>query len=229
MKKLYKLEHYGKDKQGWLAHRGIGGSSVSALYGKNKYKNALDIYCASVNPTEEKKDKDTPNTLHGKRVEKPVAEIFASHHPEYILKYPRDITMARRIDKPFMTYTPDALLIEVETGRKGIYEGKTRVVQNKKEADDWRAGILPQQYVLQVLQGLAVMNDYEFIELNVELVFINYDTGKYSHSELFSKKLERSKCEAQIQDVEKVQTDFEENHIQKQIPPDLEIEIEYEE
>ena len=229
MKKLYKIEHYGKDKQDWLKHRGYGGSSVSALFGKNKYKNSLDIYCAAINPTEEKQSKETSSTIYGHSAEKPIAEIFALHHPEYQLIYPEDIVMYRRIDKPFMTYTPDAELIELETGRKGIYEGKTRVVQGKQEADEWRAGILPEMYVLQVLQGFAVKNDAKFIDLCVELIFIDYDTGKWASSEIRSFHLERKKCKKGIRAVEEVQTDFELNHIQSRIPPDVEIEIEYEE
>ena len=229
MKKLYTVEHYKKDKQEWLKHRGFGGSGVSALFGKNKYKNALDLWCASVNPTEEKKDSQTANTIYGSNAEKPIAELFALHHPEYELKYPKDITMYRRKDKPYMTYTADALLIELATGRKGIYEGKTRVVQSKKETDEWRSGILPEQYVLQVLQGLAVLNDFDFIELCVELIFVNYDTGKYASSEIRSFHLERENVIDAIQRVEQVQTDFEENNIKLGIPPNLEIEIEIEE
>lgn len=229
MKKLYIVEHYHKDKQEWLKHRGFGGSSVSALFGKNKYKNALDIYCAAMNPTEEKQDKQTASTIYGSKAERPVAELFALHHPEYKLIYPKGITMYRRKDKPFMTYTADAILVELETGRKGIYEGKTRLVQSRADAEEWRNGNPPEQYVLQVLQGLAVLNDFDFVELNVELIFINYDTGKYSHSEIFSKRLERENVKEAIETIEQVETEFEENNIQQQIPPDLKIEIEYEE
>ena len=223
--KKYQVEHYGKDKQEWLKHRGFGGSSVSALFGKNKYKNALDIYCSAVNPTGEKKDKDTASTIYGTQAEKPVAQLFALHHPEYELIYPDDITLYRRIDKPYMTYTADALLKEIETKRLGIYEGKTRVVQSKAEADEWRAGILPEQYVIQCLQGLAVINDAKFVVLHVELIFVDYDTGKYASSELRSFRVERNDVKSAVKKVEKIQTDFQENHIDKRIPPNLEIEI----
>lgn len=228
-KPLYKVEHYGKDKQEWLKHRGFGGSSVSALFGKNKYLNELDIYCSAVNPSDEKHDNQTSSTIHGKKAEKPICDIFALHHEEYEVIYPKDITMYRRIRKPFMTYTADALLIEKATHRKGIYEGKTRVIQNKQEADEWRDGILPEQYVIQVLQGLAVLNDYDFIELCVELIFVDYDTGKWKCSEIRSFHLEREQCKNAIKKVEKVQTDFHHNHIVKRIPPDLKIEIEIDE
>ena len=225
MKKLYKVEHYGRDKQGWLKQRGYGGSSVSALFGKNKYKNVLDIYCSAVAPKDEIEDKQTANTIYGQKAEKPVAELWSLNHPKYKLIYPKTITMYRRIDKPYMTYTADALLEEIATGRKGIYEGKTRVVQSKAEPDEWRAGILPEQYVLQVLQGFAVKNDTDFIVLCVELKFIDYDTGEYASSEIRSYVLERKDCLEAIQKVEDKQTEFEENHIIPRIPPNLEIEI----
>lgn len=225
MKKLYKVEHYKKDRKDWLKNRGFGGSGVSALFGKNKYKNALDIWCSAVNPKDDIEDKQTANTEYGHKAEKPICDIFALHHPEYKVIYPKDIVMFRRKDKPYMTYTPDALLIEIATGRNGIYEGKTRVVQSKAEADEWRSGILPEQYVLQVLQGLAVKNDADFIELNVELQFINYDTGKYASSEIRSFHLERTQCLNAISKVEERQTDFHEYNIKQMIPPDLVIEV----
>ena len=225
MKKLYTVEHYGKDRQGWLAHRGFGGSSVSALFGKNKYQNALDIWCSAMNPSDEKNEKQTSSTLYGSRAEKPICDIFALHHEEYEVKYPKSIQMMRRTDKHYLTYTPDALLIEKATGRKGIYEGKTRIVQNKAETEEWRNGILPEQYVLQVLQGLVVLNDYDFVELCVELIFVNYDTGKYASSEIRSFHLERKDVLEAIKKVEQVETDFYEKHIVNKIPPDLKIEI----
>lgn len=224
--KKYQVEHYAKDKQDWLKHRGYGGSSVSALFGKNKYKNVLDIYCASVNPTEEKQNKDNASTIYGTKAEKPIADIFALHHPEYELIYPDDITMYRRIDKPYMTYTADGLLKEKATKRLGIYEGKTRVVRSKEEADEWRAGILPDQYVIQCLQGLAVINDAKFVDLCVELIFVNYDTGKYQSSEIRSYHLERKNVKNEVKKVEKRQTEFELNNIQKRVPPNLTIEVE---
>jgi len=226
MKKLYKVEYYGKDRQEWLKHRGFGGSSVSAIFGKNPYMNKLDIYCSSVNKSEEKKEKHTASTQYGVEAEELVAKFFAIHLKKYEVSYPQEITMYRRVDKPFMTYTADGILKEVETGRKGILEIKTHLVQSKADADEWRAGNIPLNYTLQVLQGLAVINDAKFVEVCVELVFINYDTGEWQSSEIRHVKLERTKCRKQIKDVENEETKFYENHIKNMIPPNLEIKVE---
>lgn len=227
MGKLYRVEHY-KSKDEWLKARtkGFGGSSVSALFGKNKHKTALDIYCSAVNPTEELDKKQTASTIYGHKAEKPICDLFALHHDEYKVRYPKTITMYVRKDKPFMMYTADGILVEKATSRKGIYEGKTRVVQNKAEADQWRSGILPEQYVIQCLQGLAVINDAQFVDLCVELIFVNYDTGKYASSEIRSFHLEREKCLEAIAKVEQVQTEFENYNIKQRIPPDVVIEVE---
>ena len=228
MKKLYKVEKY-STKEAWLSSRAksFGGSSVSALFGKNKYKDALDIWCSATNSKDEaKEDKQTASTEYGHNAEKPVCDIFALHHKEYEVKYPKTITLYRRKDYPYMSYTADAIIKEIATGRKGIYEGKTRIVQNKAEADEWRAGILPEQYVLQVLQGLVVINDAQFVELCVELIFIDYDTGHWKSSEIRSFHLERSQCESAIEKVMKREIEFYTENIEKMIPPDLIVEVE---
>ena len=227
MKKLYKVEHYGKNREDWLAHRGIGGSSVSAIFGKNPYMNALDIYCSAVNPSDEKKDKDTASTIYGKKAEELIARFFDNHLGDiYELRYPKSITQYRRKDKPFMTYTADAILIEKGTGRKGILEIKTHIVQSRADAENWRDGQIPENYTLQVFQGLAVLNDTDFVELCVELVFIDYDTGKWKASEIRHLHRERVDEAENISKVEEIETEFYKNHIEKQIPPNLKIKIE---
>lgn len=224
MKIKYIIEHYEK-KETWKSARGFGGSSVSALFGNNPYMNKLDIYCSAMNPTEEKKDKDTASTIYGRNAEKLICDFFAIHNKEYDVEYPSDITMYRRVDKPYMTYTADALLKDLKTQKKGILEIKTHLVLSKADVDEWRSGKLPKRYVNQVLQGFAVKNDVSFVILVVELIFIDYDTGKWQSSEIRSFRLERKDCIKEIKAVEKAQTDFQENHIDKRLPPDLEIEI----
>lgn len=226
MKRLYKVEYYGKDRQEWLKHRGFGGSSVSAIFGKNPYMNALDIYCSAVNKNDEKNEKQNASTIYGTQAEELIAKFFALHLKKYEVKYPKSITMYRRKDKPYLTYTADAILKELATGRKGILEIKTHLVQSKADADEWRQGNIPLNYTLQVLQGLVVLNDVDFIELVVELVFVNYDTGEWVSSELRHLHLERKQWQHKVVEVEEQETDFYIEHIEKEIPPDLEIKVE---
>lgn len=228
MKKLYKIENYGSNRELWKAKRGIGGSSISALFGKSKYMNALDIFCSAINPiVDEKNDKDTTSTIYGKKAESLIAQLFALNFGgKYKVSYPKTIKMARRIDKPYMTYTADGLLKEiVENGRKGGLEIKTHLVANKKDAEEWKSGNLPENYVLQVLQGLAVMNDLQFFELYAILNYPNYSDKTNYKSELLHFHIEREDVEEEIKIVEDRQTDFEENNIKKRIPPNAEIKV----
>ena len=226
MKKLYKIEHYGKDRQGWLSNRGFGGSSISALFGKSKYQNALDIFCSAIAPKEEINDKDTVCTLYGKNVESLMAQLFTLNFgSKYKVSYSKSIRMARRIDKPYMTYTPDGLLKEIGSGRKGGLEIKSHLVLNKKDAEEWKCGNIPQNYVLQVLQGFAVMNDLEFFEIYAVLNYPNYQEKTNYKSELLHFHIERDDVLDAIEIVENKQTDFQINHIEKMIPPNAEIKV----
>lgn len=228
MKKLYKIENYGKDRQEWLKNRGFGGSSISALFGKSKYMNALDIFCSAINPiVDEKNDKDTTSTIYGKKAESLIAQLFALNFgSKYKVSYPKTIKMARRIDKPYMTYTADGLLREIVVDkRKGGLEIKTHLVLNKKDAEEWKSGNLPQNYVLQLLQGFAVMNDLQFFELYAILNYPNYSEKVNYKSELLHFHIEREDVLEEIKVVEERQTDFQENNIEKRIPPNVEIKV----
>ena len=228
MKKLYKIENYGKDRQEWLKNRGFGGSSISALFGKNKYMNALDIFCSAINPiVDEKSDKDTTSTIYGKKAESLIAQLFALNFgSKYKVSYPKTIKMARRIDKPYMTYTADGLLREIVVGkRKGGLEIKTHLVLNKKDAEEWKSGNLPQNYVLQLLQGFAVMNDLQFFELYAILNYPNYSEKVNYKSELLHFHIEREDVLEEIKIVEDRQTDFQEINIKTRTPPNVEIKV----
>ena len=227
MKKLYKIEHYGKNRQDWLKNRGFGGSSISALFGKSKYQNKLDIFCSSINPSAEKNDKDTISTQYGKNVESLLAQFFALNFgSKYKVSYSKTIRMARRIDKPYMTYTPDGLLKEINVGgRKGGLEIKSHLVANKKDAEEWKSGNIPQSYVLQVLQGFAVMNDLQFFEIYAVLNYPNYQEKTNYKSELLHFHLEREDVVDAIEEVEATQTDFQVNNIEKMIPPNADIKV----
>lgn len=226
MDKNYTIEIYEKDdRQTWLSKRGFGGSSVSALLGKNKYQTALDIYCSAVNPSDHKNQNDTPNTIYGRKAEPILAKLFELNYPKYKLYYPEKIEMARRIDKPYITYTYDGLLEEVETARKGFIEFKTHEIQNKEDEAEWLSGNLPDQYYIQVLQGFVAMNDKDFCELFAILNKVNYDNGDITYSRLLHFHLDRSDVGVDITTIEDAQTDFEENNIKTFTPPNIHIEL----
>lgn len=223
----YNLEIYPKnDRQEWLNNRGFGGSSVSALLGMNKWQTTLDIYCSSVNPTIHKEDSTNPSTIYGTKAEPIMAQLFALNYIQYEVEYHIDeIVMARVKDKPYETYTFDGLIVERETKRKGFLEIKTHEIQDSEDEAMWASGQLPEQYYIQLLQGFVVMNDKEFCELYAILNHKDYETNTIKWSELRHYHLERKDVIDDIELVEKTEIDFQENHIDKRIPPNIHIEL----
>lgn len=226
MKLNYTIEKYNRDdRQGWLITRGFGGSSVSAILGKNKYMSALDLYCSAINPSVHKEESNTPSTIYGQQIEPVLAQLFKVNYPQYKITYPKKIEMARRIDKPFITYTYDNLLTEVETNRKGFGEFKSHDIQSREDEENWASGQLPMQYYIQVLQGFVTMNDKEFCELYAILNHRDYTNNTIKYSELRHYHIERNDVINDITYIEKVETDFQHNHIDKRIPPNIHVEL----
>ena len=83
--------------------------------------------------------------------------------------------MYRRIDKPYMTATLDGKLVEIATGRKGILEIKTREIKNREDAENWQNGKIPDNYYIQCLHYLSVLNDHEFAILVAKLNFLQVE------------------------------------------------------
>ena len=60
------------------------------------------------------------------------------------------------------------LLIEKDTGRKGIFEAKTHQIHDNNDWKAWREGIGYEEYFIQVLHGLNVTG-FDFVCLRAEL------------------------------------------------------------
>lgn len=230
--KLYKKEKF-KTKSEWLTHRSIGGSSASALFGANPYMTALDIYCASVSPTNEKEENETVNTVYGQENEPLIREIVkVNFAKKFEVESPKGYVMYRRKDKPYMSATLDGLMTNIENPKeKWILEIKTHDVQSNADLEEWN-GHLPQNYFIQCLHYLAVLNDTVGCWLVAKLRFLDYDTGLPRTAdngkcgeEIRYYKIERKDFVDDIAKLEQVETDFQENHINKHIPPEINIDI----
>jgi putative phage-type endonuclease len=232
--KLYKKQKF-KTKGEWLNNRSIGGSSASALFGANPYMTPLDIYCASVSPVNDKEDGDneTTSTIYGQENEPILRELakinFAN---QYEIESPDGFVMYRRKDKPFMSATLDGLMT-TKSGKKEkwILEIKTHDVKSNADLEEWN-GHLPQNYFIQCLHYMAVLNDTKGAWLMAKLRFIDYETGLPRTAdkgkcgeEIRYYKIERKDFLKDIAKLEQVETDFQINHIEKRIPPEINISI----
>lgn len=172
----FKTIHY-QNKETWLeAKRGrIGGSSASAVIGKNPWKSNLDAYREIIGTKQPENLDDKASVQYGKEAEKYLRGLFALKHQELEVIDPptTGFDLIINEDHPYMCGTLDGTLIEKKSGRKGVLEIKTADTTRLESKEKWREGI-PINYLIQVLHYLAI-TDYEFAYLFAELKYVVVD------------------------------------------------------
>lgn len=223
VKKLYKKETF-NSKEEWLKKRGFGGSTASAILGKNPYMTALELYRAIVMPNKNPLYQTNEAMSYGTKCEPLIRKLFAyDFDNKYAVHTPRNNEMYRRIDKTYLTATLDGILTERKTGKKGILEVKTHDIRNKADNEKWSDHI-PDNYYIQVLHYLMVMNDFEFAILTAKLRFYDYynsDGKKLLRTEIRYYYIDRmdENVAKDIAFLEKKETEFwEENVVKKKLP-----------
>lgn len=217
-----------KSKKEWLKARGFGGSSASAIIGCNPYMSVLELYKAIVMPNEHPLVKENESMYYGTKCEPLIRKIFAyDFKDKYRVHTPKDNEMYRRKDKPYMTATLDGVLTEKKSKRKGVLEIKTHDIRNRKDEQNWSDHI-PDNYYIQVLHYLLVMNDCDFAILTAKLRFYDFfseDGKKLLKTEMRYYYIDRKDEQVQkdLAFLEKKETDFWENHIQKKVIPNIKI------
>lgn len=228
-KKLYKKEIY-KTKEEWLNARGFGGSSASAILGCNPWMTILDLYKAVISKKKEVSTTDQSNEAmqYGTRCEPLMRELYSlDYETLYKVHKPYKYEMYRRTDKPYLTATPDGLLLSKVDDKKMIWECKTHDIRNRADDEMWKDNI-PQNYFIQCLHYLVVMKDYDGVILNAKLRYFDYynsDGKKLLYQKIIYHIIWRSEVIDQIEYLEKKETEFWENNIQKKIMPQLTIKF----
>lgn len=225
MEPNYTIETF-KSKEDWLKHRGLGGSSASAILGKNPYMSKLELYRAIVMPNKHRIPKQNENLNYGTKCEPLLRKLFSlDFRDKYIVHTPKNNEMYRRIDKPYMTATTDSILREKKTKRKGVLEIKTHDIRNRKDEQEWHDH-LPDNYYIQVLHYLLVLNDCDFAVVTAKLKFYDYfdpKGKKLVKSEIRNYYIDRN--DEQIQKdlayLEKKETEFWEENVLKKVMPTL--------
>lgn len=153
----------------WHAARlkGIGASEASAIVGCNPYMSNVDLWRIK---TGRKKAPDISSNAHvayGHAAEGPIRELFALDYPEYEVGYGGAFDMVRHPQYPWLFATLDGRLVERETGRRGVYEGKTTEILRSIAKEKWRDGV-PQNYYVQNLHQLLA-SGWDFVVLHAQL------------------------------------------------------------
>jgi len=217
----FKKEVYSTKKE-WLTARGIGGSSVSAIIGKSKWLTANDVYNQLVFKRN-KKIADNDRMEEGREAEHLIRELFCLEHPEYRIVSPplNEFWLFRRLDQPLFTLTPDALINE----NSGFIEIKDIEIRKKSDLDNWIAGIIPRQYLFQLLWYFVVMNTIKYGILLIHFKIYDFNdinkTFELNHDETYFLKITREKFRKEIKNLEKKANNFVKNNIEKKIRPDL--------
>lgn len=226
--KMYKVEIY-TNEQEWLNARGLGGSSASAILDSNPYMTKHDLWLSILNKdkkTTKKKKNDVQE--YGHKAEPLIRKLVALNLAQkYKIIAPKKYEMYRRVDKPYLTATIDSTIIRLEDGVKGIHEIKTRYCKNREEYEDWLNGVIPQNYFIQCLHYLMVMEDMQFVLLTPKLIL---QKGFEIHTEtiVYGLTIWRKDVLKELEYLEKVETEFWENNIIKRQIPTTKIKLEKE-
>lgn len=224
MTKIFTIEKY-KTKEEWLSNRGFGGTSASAIMGKNPYMSKIELYDSIVNGLN-KKNVSNKATEFGTNLEPLIRNEFIYDYKDIIKvkEPPKGNWLFRRIDKPYLTASLDGELkllnpfLNLKKGSKGILEIKTRELRGYKELEEWASGILPQHYYIQVLHYLLITN-YDFAILRARLRLVDYETKLITQVVVKDFVIKRSEVVDELKLLEKKETEFyEENIVKKQRP-----------
>lgn len=158
------------DRDCWLEERkrGIGGSDASALIGESPWKTLRELWQDKFSK-EKPKEILTPSIVYGTNAEEPLRKLYELKHLEQDVQYlPNVILERKKLGYDWMRYSPDGLIYEHETGRKGILEIKTASLNNRESIMKWENNSIPNQYYIQTLHGLLVTG-FDFVTITAEL------------------------------------------------------------
>lgn len=144
-------------KQGRNELKGVGGSDSAAALGESKWKNNRDLWLIKTGRKEAPDIGDNPAVRYGIFAEKMIREQFALDNEDMYKVFYKENCILKSKRIPCMLYSPDGILIEKSTGRKGVFEVKTSTPASYASWQEWE-GKIPQQYFIQLLHGMSVIN-----------------------------------------------------------------------
>ncbi len=223
------LVHQFKDRQEWLSYRvrGIGASESSSILGYNAYKNSVELYLEKIRPKSENTyNEPTEAQEYGILAEEPLRELFKLTYKKKYLVYYQDNVILQSVSNPYMLYSPDGLVLDLETNELGIYEGKTAGILNNIMRENWK-GQIPNNYFIQLLHGMFVTG-FKFAILNVELRYEFTDKETKIKTLTFERRdfrINRDSVEEDIKYLVDNVHEFWNENVLKQIQPALNIQI----
>lgn len=167
---VYDVVSY-NSKDEWLNARtkGMGGSDASCIVGMNPWKTSEQLYLEKIGKLELEDISNKKAVVIGTNAEKQMRELFSILNEEkFDVEYIENTILYNK-KKPYLYFSPDGLLVEKETGLRGIYECKTTTLLNSVSKEKWNEKV-PDNYFIQLLHGLMVTN-LDFAIINALLIF----------------------------------------------------------
>ena len=216
-----------KNESEWLKHRGIGGSSASIILGLNQWSNEMELY-KELKLKRVGSNTGTQSTLYGKKIEPLLRVLFILNFKGKYELYPHNpYQILNRLDKPYLTLSPDSLGKDITTGKEIAVEFKTHDVYSQKDLEEW-TGQIPQNYHCQCLHYFIVKDDLELVILMGKLRFFkknNDNEWTLDHEEIRYYFIYRDEVKDQVEYLENKETKWYEEHIIKGKMPSVKITL----
>lgn len=159
-----------RSREEWLKERlnGIGGSEASIILNENPYKTSKTLWEEKMRIRVAEDISHKSFVEYGTSAEPHLRELFKLDFPNYQVWHEENHILVNK-KHPFLRYSADGLILELESGLKGILEIKTTQIMNASQLEKWKDRV-PQNYYIQTLHGLVV-TDFDFVILKVQMKF----------------------------------------------------------
>jgi len=133
------MRHEFATREEWLAARGLGASDIAAALGLSPYQSAYELWAIRSKLLPEPDLSDRWTVQAGIALEPVVERWYAEENAEL---YECDFSSGRHVlythdEYPWLTASPDSMLVNRETGEEGVLQLKTTSIWN---ADAWVGG-----------------------------------------------------------------------------------------
>lgn len=168
----------------------IGGTSASVLFDENKHKSLIKLV-AEIKYGKKEKAKNEDNKLilneynplkYGSFTEPLLRKIaYANFLQNGLVVKDENINLYLSLKNDFQSASIDGSLLvkganpyDLKINEKGILEIKTFDVKNNSDLEKWE-NKMPQNYFIQILHYLSVLNDFTFAFLVVKLRYFHFN------------------------------------------------------
>lgn len=157
--------------------KGIGGSDVSAIFGKNPYLTNTQLWKEKSDFKHRQRRLFSEEAVeYGHKAEALIREMFKLDYPQFELYHNEEILVIT--EKPYIRGALDGELTVIEDyemndkmlkkGMKGVWECKTALILAAMHKEKWEYDQIPINYLFQLLHYFLVTG-YDFAILRAQL------------------------------------------------------------